>query len=90
MNVNISKNPTSKTQMVNYKYLITHHHSVLRLKYLDKYMVQFSDINAGSLGGKHTRIDFIGGEKLTQEELNTFINDILRFHVNNNSNSDNK
>lgn len=60
---------------VQYDYVNANYHRVLRLMYMDKYMVQFSDVKGGSLGGRYTQVDFIGGEMLSRDDFKQFIRD---------------
>lgn len=63
---------------VQYDYVNANYHRVLRLMYMDKYMVQFSDVKGGSLGGRYTQVDFIGGEVLNCDEFKQFIKDVAQ------------
>lgn len=65
--------PTS----VQYDYVNAHYHRVLRLLYMNKYMVQFSDVKCGQLGGRYTQVDFVGEEILTRDHFKQFVKDIL-------------
>lgn len=62
---------------VQYDHINENYHRVLRLLYMGKYLVQFSDVNCGSLGGRYTQVDFIGGEVIKREEFKQFIKDVL-------------
>lgn len=62
-----------------YDYLHVNQHRVLRLKYLGKYSVQFSEVDGGSLGGRYTQIDFIGNGMITREQFGQFVRDIFSF-----------
>ncbi|QLL31943.1 hypothetical protein HG536_0C01100 [Torulaspora globosa] len=63
---------------VRYDYVNACYHRVLRLVYKDKYMVQFSDVKAGSLGGRYTQVDFIGGEALSRDDFKQFLTDVAQ------------
>lgn len=63
---------------VQYDHVNETYHRVLRLMYMDKYLVQFSDVNCGSLGGRYTQVEFIGGEVIKREEFKQFVRDVLR------------
>ena len=68
----------------DYDYITLSHHRIVRLKYLDKYIVQLSEIDGGSLGGRYVQIDFVdptstndeGG--LSRDEFKTFVRDVLK------------
>ncbi|CCE62225.1 hypothetical protein TPHA_0C00690 [Tetrapisispora phaffii CBS 4417] len=45
---------------VNYEFISTSYHRILKLRYLDKYLVQLSHVNSGTRGGRYTQVDFIG------------------------------
>ncbi|CCD26024.2 Sls1p NDAI_0G02480 [Naumovozyma dairenensis CBS 421] len=63
-----------------YRFINSQYHRVLRLKYLNKYLVQMSDIDSGTMGGKFTRVDFIYGDNDNNiGNVNGFINDVLNF-----------
>ncbi|EDO19336.1 hypothetical protein Kpol_1036p82 [Vanderwaltozyma polyspora DSM 70294] len=74
----VNSNGIDKVVDVNYDYINITYRRVLRLKYMDKYLVQFSDINGGSRGGRYTQVDFVGdGSELdSTENLRNFITDI--------------
>lgn len=78
MNVNLY-HTDGKTSDIRYDYVNAVYHRILRLKYMDKYLVQFSDIKGGSSGANHTQIDFIGGELLSRQDFKKFVKDISRF-----------
>lgn len=63
---------------VRYDYVNACYHRVLRLVYKDKYMVQFSDVKASSLGGRYTQVDFIGGEELGRDDFKQFLTDVAQ------------
>lgn len=63
---------------VQYDYVNANYHRVLKLIYMDKYVVQFSDVKGGSLGGRYTQVDFIGGEMLSRDEFKQFIEDVAQ------------
>lgn len=63
---------------IRYDYINANYHRVLRLFYMDKYMVQFSDVNGGPLGGRYTQVDFIGGESLSRTDFKRFVKDISK------------
>ncbi|QLQ82351.1 hypothetical protein HG537_0H01120 [Torulaspora globosa] len=63
---------------VTYDYVNACYHRVLRLIYKDRYMVQFSDVKAGSLGGRYTQVDFIGGEQLSRDDFKQFLKDVAQ------------
>ncbi|GAV55282.1 hypothetical protein ZYGR_0AS06060 [Zygosaccharomyces rouxii] len=64
---------------VQYDYVNAVYHRILRLKYMDKYLVQFSDIKGGSSGANHTQVDFIGGELLSRDDFKQFVKDVSQF-----------
>lgn len=81
VNINLPRQEVGgATEQCNVKYDFVNacYHRVLRLIYKDKYMVQFSDVKAGSLGGRYTQVDFIGGEVLTRAEFKQFISDVTQ------------
>ncbi|AET39293.1 Sls1p Ecym_4226 [Eremothecium cymbalariae DBVPG len=63
-----------------YRYLTMNYRRVLNLKYMDKHLVQFSNVNGGNLGGTFSQIEFIGGELLDYHKFSSFIKDVTRFH----------
>lgn len=71
-----------ETINVKYDFVNSNVHRILRLKYLKKYMVQFSEVNGGARGGYYTQIDIIGEECPTFEEFSLFVNDVLKFGTN--------
>lgn len=74
----VASDGTTERCNVKYDYVNACYHRVLRLIYKDKYMVQFSDVKAGSLGGRYTQVDFIGGEVLTRQDFKQFITDVAQ------------
>ncbi|SMN20690.1 similar to Saccharomyces cerevisiae YLR139C SLS1 Mitochondrial membrane protein that coordinates expression of mitochondrially-encoded genes [Maudiozyma saulgeensis] len=68
---------------VDYEFVSMNHHSVRRFRYLDKYSVQFSNVNGGSLGGCYTQVEFVNNDKATElpskEEFGKFMKDIFKF-----------
>lgn len=64
---------------IQYDYVNAVYHRILRLRYMDKYLVQFSDIKGGSSGANHTQVDFIGGELLNRDDFKKFVKDISQF-----------
>ncbi|SCW04166.1 LAFE_0H07536g1_1 [Lachancea fermentati] len=66
-------------QPVMFDYVKVNYRRVLKLKYMDKYLVQFSDIKGGSGSGRYTQVDFINTEKVTRESFGNFVKDIVRF-----------
>lgn len=66
---------------VSYNFINTTYQRVLRLKYLGKYMVQFSDVNCGSRGGRYTQVDFVGEgtEFENPKNFSKFLNDVTKF-----------
>lgn len=78
MDVNLSHANGEKFR-VQYDYVNAIYHRILRLKYMDKYLVQFSDIKGGSSGANHVQIDFIGGEILNRDDFKQFVRDVSKF-----------
>lgn len=65
---------------IRYNYVTCNRHKILKLKYMDKYCVQYSEIDGGNFGGKSQQIDFISSDsKPTKEEFSAFIKDIFMF-----------
>lgn len=68
----------------DYDYITLSHHRIVRLKYLDKYIVQLSEIDGGSLGARYIQVDFVdptsaGDESsLSRSEFKDFVRDILK------------
>lgn len=81
LNLNLHFEGSAEPQSVTFDYVSVMYRRVLKLKYLDKYLVQFSDLNGGTRGGKYTQIDFIGpeAEHLTRDEFAKFIKDVLQY-----------
>lgn len=70
----------SSVSTIGYNYVTCNRHKILKLKYMDKYCVQYSEIDGGNFGGKSQQIDFISNDsKPTKEEFRTFIKDIFKF-----------
>ncbi|GAV50375.1 hypothetical protein ZYGR_0U02310 [Zygosaccharomyces rouxii] len=78
MDVNLHHVSGEKSS-VQYDYVNAVYHRILRLKYMDKYLVQFSDIKGGSSGANHTQVDFIGGELLSRDDFKQFVKDVSQF-----------
>lgn len=65
---------------IGYNYVTCNRHKILKLKYMDKYCVQYSEIDGGNFGGKSQQIDFISSDsKPTKKEFRAFIKDIFMF-----------
>lgn len=64
---------------ITYHYIKVNYRRVLRLKYLNKYLVQFTEVKGGPLGGRFTQIDFIGNDPMNREEFGQFVRDIIKF-----------
>ncbi|CDH16320.1 uncharacterized protein ZBAI_08108 [Zygosaccharomyces bailii ISA1307] len=77
--MNLSLPRTHGTVNVQYDYVNSTYHRILRLRYKNKYLVQFSDVKGGSSGGNHTQVDFIGGETLSREDFRQFVRDVSEF-----------
>ncbi|CCK67979.1 Sls1p KNAG_0A02900 [Huiozyma naganishii CBS 8797] len=63
-----------------YDYLAVNYHRIIKLRYMDKYVVQFSDINGGSLGGRYSQVHFVCDENPTRDQFSTFIKDVFKFN----------
>lgn len=75
-----SSNIKPSLPKIGYNYVTCNRHKILKLKYMDKYCVQYSEIDGGNFGGKSQQIDFISNDsKPTREEFHTFIKDIFKF-----------
>ncbi|KAL3237705.1 Sls1p [Nakaseomyces bracarensis] len=74
-----TENGDKDLMRVKYDFVNANVHRILRLKYLEKYMVQFSEINGGSRGGYFTQVDFIGEEHPSFEEFSEFVKDVMNF-----------
>ncbi|CAL9732816.1 sigma-like sequence protein 1, mitochondrial [Monosporozyma unispora] len=73
-------NPSQNADSIKYDYVTCNRHKVLKLKYMDKYYVQYSEIDGGELGEKSQQIDFIANESNpTKEEFKQFVTDIFKF-----------
>lgn len=67
-------------QEINYDFLALYRHRVLRFKYQDKYLVQYSNIDGGHLGGTTSRVDFVSfNDTFDKNLLNEMITDIVKF-----------
>ncbi|CAB4254814.1 similar to Saccharomyces cerevisiae YLR139C SLS1 Mitochondrial membrane protein that coordinates expression of mitochondrially-encoded genes [Maudiozyma barnettii] len=73
----------SEASNVDYEFVSMNHHSVRRFQYLDKYSVQFSNVNGGSLGGCYTQVEFVNDDNATElpsrEDFGKFLKDIFKF-----------
>ncbi|SCU89623.1 LAFA_0E19548g1_1 [Lachancea sp. 'fantastica'] len=68
---------------VVFEYVNVRYHRILKLRLDDEYLVQFSDINGGSRGGRFKQVDFVkpdGGE-ITRQEFGQLISRVADFMV---------
>ncbi|CUS24081.1 LAQU0S13e02850g1_1 [Lachancea quebecensis] len=81
LEMNLRVGDTGSIQPVTFDYVNVKYRRVLRLKYMDQYLVQFSDLNGGSSGGKYTQVDFICPESnmVSREAFGSFIRDVLEY-----------
>lgn len=77
MNLNVEGSDTP--EQISFDYVNVKYRRVLKLKYMDKYLVQFTDVNGGSGGGRYTQVDFVNGEDMCRETLVNFIKDATQF-----------
>ncbi|CCF59627.1 hypothetical protein KAFR_0H02180 [Kazachstania africana CBS 2517] len=67
---------------IDYNFITLNHYRILRLKYMDKYLLQFSENNGGKLGGRSAQIDFLLDAKnneMSRKDFGIFVRDIFRF-----------
>ncbi|SCU94017.1 LADA_0G06062g1_1 [Lachancea dasiensis] len=79
LNLQFQDSPDSNT--ITYGYVNVNYRRVLKLRFLDKYLVQFTDVNGGPRGGKFTQIDFVNTEagEMSRLEFGQFLRDVLKF-----------
>ena len=68
---------------VEYEFVSMNHHAIKRLRYMDKYSVQYSNVTGRNLGGNYTQIEFsddtLTNKLLDRAEFSKFIKDIMAF-----------
>lgn len=81
LEMNLRLGDSDVLQPVIFDYVNVKYRRVLRLKYMDHYLVQFSDLNGGTSGGKYTQVDFICPESnmISREAFGSFIKDVLKY-----------
>ncbi|SCV05337.1 LANO_0H05270g1_1 [Lachancea nothofagi CBS 11611] len=81
LKLNLQFEDSEQPQSITFEYVNAKYRRILKLKYKDKYLVQFSDVNGGFRGGKNTQIDFINTDsnEMNRADFGDFIKDVLEF-----------
>ncbi|SCV04591.1 LAMI_0H17370g1_1 [Lachancea mirantina] len=69
-----------KQRLVNFDYVDIKYRRVLKLKYMDKYLVQLSDVRGESEGAKYTQVDIVGTGVQEIDKFENFIRDVIEIH----------
>lgn len=78
--LNVKLEGMEEPQKIRYNYLHRYEHRLLRFKYKEDCLVQLSEIEGGSLGGKASSIDFISTNgSINKDIVRNFIDDVLQF-----------
>ncbi|KAH7579474.1 uncharacterized protein CGFF_00495 [Nakaseomyces glabratus] len=67
------------TVQVRYDFVNTYRHRITRLKFRDRFLVQYSNINGGARGGQTNRIDLICDDNPDYNDFSNFIQQSLEF-----------
>lgn len=72
-----------RAKNVEYEFVSMNHHAIKRLKYMDKYSVQYANVTGRNLGGNYTQVEFsddaLTNTLLDRDEFAKFIKNILIF-----------
>ncbi|SCV00710.1 LAME_0G11518g1_1 [Lachancea meyersii CBS 8951] len=78
---NLQFQDRSEPEPVTFEYVNVKYHRVLKMKLMDKYLVQFSDVNGGSRGGHFKQVDFVNPEcgDMSREEFGELMRNVAEF-----------